>query len=179
MVNQSDAPFRALCYRHGATCCYSEMLYSDRVVSERLSDGVGYLEAFLPVCDGSFVGDDGGSGSSSDVSECGSSGCSSSSSSSGSGGNSNGSVSGVAQGRVGSYHERHFVVQVCGNDPITLASAATLIVKHCQCSAIDLNLGCPQDRARTGTSLFHGYICVVDTYCIEFFILQVCLVAIC
>jgi hypothetical protein len=79
-------------------------------------------------------------------------------------------VSGVAQRRVGSYHERHFVVQVCGNDPITLASAATLIVKHCQCSAIDLNLGCPQDRARTGMSLFHGCICVVDTYCIEFFI---------
>jgi hypothetical protein len=179
MVNQSDAPFRALCYRHGATCCYSEMLYSDRVVSERVrdgvNDGVGYLEAFLPVCDGSFVGDDDGGGSSSSNS----SSSNSSSSSSSSGGNSNGSVSGVAQRRVGSYHERHFVVQVCGNDPITLASAATLIVKHCQCSAIDLNLGCPQDRARTGTSLFHGYICVVDTYCIEFFILQVCLVAIC
>jgi tRNA-dihydrouridine synthase 1 len=42
MVAQSDAPFRALCLKYGATAVYSEMLYSHRIVHD--SD---YLPAFL------------------------------------------------------------------------------------------------------------------------------------
>eukprot|EP00291_Cryptomonas_curvata_P028531 CAMPEP_0172211798 /NCGR_PEP_ID=MMETSP1050-20130122/36615_1 /TAXON_ID=233186 /ORGANISM="Cryptomonas curvata, Strain CCAP979/52" /LENGTH=122 /DNA_ID=CAMNT_0012892315 /DNA_START=269 /DNA_END=634 /DNA_ORIENTATION=- len=34
MVGQSDLSFRLLCLRHGATVCWTEMLYSDKIVSD-------------------------------------------------------------------------------------------------------------------------------------------------
>jgi tRNA-dihydrouridine synthase 1 len=42
MVGQSDLAFRLLCRRHGATCAWTEMLYSKRVVEDD-----GYLSAVL------------------------------------------------------------------------------------------------------------------------------------
>ena len=45
MVGASDLAFRLLCRRHGTTLCYTEMLYSDRVVSED-----GYLDTMLKTC---------------------------------------------------------------------------------------------------------------------------------
>lgn len=46
MVNQSDAPFRALALKYGATCVYSQMLFADQIVEQE-----GYLEAVLPEAD--------------------------------------------------------------------------------------------------------------------------------
>lgn len=51
MVNQSDAPFRVLCLKYGATCAYSEMLYSSRIVRE-----AKYLDAYVPACDAALLG---------------------------------------------------------------------------------------------------------------------------
>jgi tRNA-dihydrouridine synthase 1 len=45
MVGQSDLAFRLLCRRHGATCAWTEMLYSRRVVEDD-----GYLSAVLQSC---------------------------------------------------------------------------------------------------------------------------------
>lgn len=50
MINQSDAPFRSLCLRYGATCVYSEMLFSSRIID--LSEG--YLDKALPAIDHAF-----------------------------------------------------------------------------------------------------------------------------
>ncbi|OQR91364.1 hypothetical protein ACHHYP_04766 [Achlya hypogyna] len=44
--------------------------------------------------------------------------------------------------------DRPLIVQLCGNDPATLALAVRL-VQH-RCDGIDLNLGCPQRCARIG-----------------------------
>ena len=44
--------------------------------------------------------------------------------------------------------DRPLVVQFGGNDAATLVAAAKLAQAHCD--AIDLNLGCPQKRAREG-----------------------------
>lgn len=108
MVSQSDAPFRTLCRKYGATVAYTEMLYSDKVVSEE-----GYLEAYLPSVDHTFFGNQ--------------------------------------------YVSRPLVVQICGNEPQTMAKCAELIVKsQCGVDAIDINLGCPQDRARDG--LFGSFL---------------------
>jgi Dihydrouridine synthase (Dus) len=49
MVNQSDPPFRTLCLKYGATCAYTEMLYSHRIV---LSES--YLSKRLQEADHSF-----------------------------------------------------------------------------------------------------------------------------
>jgi Dihydrouridine synthase (Dus) len=49
MVNQSDPPFRTLCLKYGATCAYTEMLYSHRIV---LSES--YLSKRLQEVDHSF-----------------------------------------------------------------------------------------------------------------------------
>lgn len=46
MIAQSDAPFRSLCLKYGATCAYSEMIYSSRIVHEP-----EYLDAYIPACD--------------------------------------------------------------------------------------------------------------------------------
>lgn len=46
MVAQSDAPFRVLCLKYGATCVYSEMLFSSRIVNDP-----HYLDSYLPDCD--------------------------------------------------------------------------------------------------------------------------------
>ena len=45
MVGQSDLAFRLLCRRHGATCAWTEMLYSKRVVEDD-----GYLSDVLQSC---------------------------------------------------------------------------------------------------------------------------------
>lgn len=107
MVAQSDAPFRALCLRHGATTAYTEMLYCDRVVKDPT-----YLDAHLPQCD-----------------------------------------SVLEQGTLG-YNP--LVVQVCGNDPETMQRAVVNIASARSVAGIDLNLGCPQDRARDG--LFGSFL---------------------
>merc|ERR1740117_1994498 len=53
------------------------------------------------------------------------------------------------QGRLKSCAEdRPLVVQLCGNDPATLAAAARLV--ECMCDAVDLNLGCPLPNADKG-----------------------------
>lgn len=49
MINQSDAPFRTLCLRYGATCAYTEMLYGNRIV-----ENPSYLDQALPSCDDCF-----------------------------------------------------------------------------------------------------------------------------
>jgi Dihydrouridine synthase (Dus) len=49
MVNQSDPPFRTLCLKYGATCAYTEMLYSRRIA---LSES--YLIKRLQEVDHSF-----------------------------------------------------------------------------------------------------------------------------
>jgi tRNA-dihydrouridine synthase 1 len=46
MVGQSDAPFRSLCLKYGATCAYSEMLSSRKIVEEE-----SYLDCSLPPAD--------------------------------------------------------------------------------------------------------------------------------
>lgn len=108
MVSQSDAPFRALCLKYGATAAYTEMLYSDRIV-----DDPSYLDAFLPKCDYNIEGD------------------------------------------ILPYSA--LVVQICGNDPTIMAKAVTIIASsERKIAAIDLNLGCPQDRARD--NLFGSFL---------------------
>lgn len=46
MVGQSDAPFRALCLKYGASCVYTEMLYSEKIVENET-----YLDSYFPPCD--------------------------------------------------------------------------------------------------------------------------------
>ena len=97
MVGQSDLSFRLLCLKYGATVCWTEMLFSDRIVSDP-----EYCPAALKSCAA----------------------------------------------------DRPLIVQLCGNDPQTLAKAAKLVEQHCLrnhgLDAIDLNLGCPQKRAQDG-----------------------------
>ena len=45
MVGQSDLPFRLLCLRHGASICWTEMLFSDRVLTDP-----GYCKHALSSC---------------------------------------------------------------------------------------------------------------------------------
>ncbi|KAG8892524.1 hypothetical protein FRB99_002654 [Tulasnella sp. 403] len=49
---------------------------------------------------------------------------------------------------------RPVVVQLAGNDPAIMLQAALLLQDHCD--AIDINLGCPQDRAKEGH--YGGYL---------------------
>ena len=105
MVSQSDAPFRALCLKYGATCAYSEMLYSTKIMED-----AEYLNAYLPIQDHRLVG----------------------------------------------YPTHPLVVQLCGNDPEVLAGACEVVARSGLVDAVDLNLGCPQDRARDG--LFGSYL---------------------
>jgi tRNA-dihydrouridine synthase len=46
--------------------------------------------------------------------------------------------------------DRPLIVQLAGDDPETLLSVAKMIVMHGEISAIDLNLGCPQNIAKRG-----------------------------
>jgi tRNA-dihydrouridine synthase 1 len=48
------------------------------------------------------------------------------------------------------------IVQICGNDPLILAAAVAKIGASMRASAVDLNLGCPQDRARE--DMFGSYL---------------------
>jgi tRNA-dihydrouridine synthase 1 len=107
MVAQSDAPFRALTLRHGATTAYTEMLYCDRIVND-----ITYLDAYLPACD-----------------------------------------SLLEQG-ISGYNP--LVVQICGNDPSMMEQAVVAIASSRKVAGIDLNLGCPQDRARD--NLFGSFL---------------------
>jgi tRNA-dihydrouridine synthase 1 len=52
---------------------------------------------------------------------------------------------------------RPLAVQFCGNDPDILEQVVKLVAKHSTADAVDLNLGCPQDRAREGH--FGSYLC--------------------
>lgn len=108
MVSQSDAPFRTLCLKYGATVAYTEMLYTENIVKDH-----DYLPAYLPSMDHSFFNNQ--------------------------------------------YTSRPLVVQVCGNDPATMAEAAVKVMMYQpDIDAIDINLGCPQDRARDG--LFGSFL---------------------
>ena len=51
--------------------------------------------------------------------------------------------------------DRPLVVQFGGNDAATLLAAALIVQEHCD--AVDLNLGCPQKRAREG--LYGAHLC--------------------
>jgi tRNA-dihydrouridine synthase 1 len=87
-----------LCLRHGASACWTEMFYSQRIIEDET-----YLPSVLQSC----------------------------------------------------AEDRPLVVQVCGNDPATMAMAAVKIEEYCNSSlhgldAIDVNLGCPQKRAKEG-----------------------------
>ena len=46
MVNQSDAPFRYLVRKYGASTVYSQMLHANSIVNDDT-----YLDSFLPVAD--------------------------------------------------------------------------------------------------------------------------------
>lgn len=161
MVNQSDPPFRTLCMKYGATCAYTEMLYSHRIVHSE-----NYLSKRLQEVDHSFfLGNDGGAPSSSsfytksnerfpqsikridtqsDRDGYGEVGDRSASTEQSDGDQSQ---------PFKSYSSRPLIVQICGNDPDTLFKAVTKIKeysKRCPVDAIDFNLGCPQDRAKEG-----------------------------
>lgn len=108
MVSQSDAPFRALCLKYGATAAYTEMFYSDKIVNDP-----EYLDAYLPPADHLLASE--------------------------------------------IHRTRPLIAQVCGNDPVILAQAVVIIATSNRgVEAIDLNLGCPQDRARDG--LFGSFL---------------------
>ena len=92
MVGQSDAPFRRLCRRRGATLIYTEMFLADRFASEP-----AYRNAALGV--------------------------------------------GVAA------EDHPLVVQFAANDPAALLAAA-LYAQRLGADVVDINLGCPQRRAR-------------------------------
>jgi tRNA-dihydrouridine synthase len=103
-----DAPFRALCLRHGATATYTEVLYCDRIVNDPT-----YLDAYLPMYDQ------------------------------------------LLEQSILPYNP--LVVQICGNDPVVMSQAVVMLAQSGRpMAAIDLNLGCPQDRARDG--LFGSFL---------------------
>lgn len=108
MVCQSDAPFRALCLKYGATVTYTEMLYTSKIVSDP-----DYLDNVLPSYDTKLIKEE--------------------------------------------YSYKPLIVQVCGNDPIVMSKAVFIIAStRKDVGAIDINLGCPQDRARDG--LFGSFL---------------------
>jgi len=110
MVNQSDPCFRSLCLKYGATCVYTEMLYSHKIVNNE-----GYLKNRLQIIDHTFCGSN--------------------------------------------YISRPLIVQICGNDPITLSKCMLELLEYskvCPIDGIDFNLGCPQDRAKDG--LYGSYL---------------------
>ena len=150
MINQSDPPFRTLCLKYGATCAFTEMLYSNRIVHSK-----DYLRKRLQAADHTFftqTGTDEGTNdqiedinsASDDVEPC-----------------KNVQITrshpnilqNVESVPAALYSSRPLIVQICGNDPATLSECVLKIAeqsKHCPIDAIDFNLGCPQDRAREG-----------------------------
>ncbi|KAF8549135.1 FMN-linked oxidoreductase [Imleria badia] len=117
MVNQSDAPFRMLTRRYGATLTYTQMLDS-----HRLLDDPDYLHFHLRDLQSTHP----------DWGAC----------------------------------TRPVVVQLCGNDPQMVVSAARCVEAYCDGIGAEpyhnhivhthLNLGCPQEHARQGH--FGGYL---------------------
>ena len=91
MVGCSDLAFRLLARRHGCDLAYTEMLFSERIVSDD-----AYLQRRLQSC----------------------------------------------------AEDRPLAVQLCGNEPATLAAAAKRVEEHAD--AVCLNLGCPLPNAEAG-----------------------------
>ncbi|KAF8137446.1 FMN-linked oxidoreductase [Boletus edulis] len=105
MVNQSDAPFRLLTRRYGATLTYTQMLDSHRLLND-----LDYFHFHLRDLQSTHLDWDA--------------------------------------------YTRPVVVQLCGNDPQVVVSAARRVQSYCD--GIDLNLGCPQEHASEGH--FGGYL---------------------
>ena len=165
MVNQSDPPFRTLCLKYGATCAYTEMLYSHRIVNSE-----NYLSKRLQEVDHSFFqgNDEDAASSSSFCTGDNENGTKSNmqidpNNDEESYGSINDRSSSIGQGDgdklrpLKSYSSRPLIVQISGNDPETLSKAVMKIKEYstrCPVDAIDFNLGCPQDRAKEGIIQF-------------------------
>ena len=135
MVGQSDPPFRTLCLKYGATCVYTEMLYSNLIAHSCPADsGYSYLDCRLQDNDHTFYHAD--TFNNSDKCK--------------SGNNSSDNSSSHDHPSIHRYSSRPLVVQLCGHDPQQLAEAARKILHTNRVDAIDFNLGCPQDRAKEG-----------------------------
>ena len=120
MINQSDAPFRTLCLKYGATCAYSEMISAHRIVEDE-----HYLDNIIPATDHIFFLED-----------------------------QNGTCN--ADAVVNTYSSRPLIAQICGNDPDILGKAVAILTGSGLVDAVDFNLGCPQDRAKS--ELFGSYL---------------------
>ena len=165
MVNQSDPPFRTLCLKYGATCAYTEMLYSHRVAESN-----DYLSKRLQALDHTFFmsnesvredknGDNENSNSSIDALK--STECNDEKTENTEKELKDDNAINFSGGSftTPAYTSRPLVVQICGNNPNTLAKCVLKIMEDhetCPIDAIDFNLGCPQDRAKEGTAHLHS-----------------------
>jgi Dihydrouridine synthase (Dus) len=164
MVNQSDPPFRTLCLKYGASCAFTEMLYSNRIVQSKdylgkrlqVADHTFYMQSSSPTVEGpddnimnSAFNDMKPHENDSTTRLCVSR-------------MQNTKMETVPPSRMQNmetvpapfYSSRPLIVQICGNDPATLSQCMLKIVEQsrvCPIDAIDFNLGCPQDRAREGS----------------------------
>ncbi|KAG6335707.1 hypothetical protein ID866_3387 [Astraeus odoratus] len=130
MVNQSDAPFRILTRRYGATLAYTQMLDPHKLLDDR-----EYLEFHLR----DIKAEEGHGEGLNVVEELGDDGpC-------------------LTRRRREAY-ARPVIVQLCGNDPQVIVKAARQVQPYCDGIGVpsDLNLGCPQEHAREGH--FGGYL---------------------
>ena len=159
MVNQSDPPFRTLCLKYGATCAYTEMLYSHRIAESN-----DYLSKRLQAVDHTyFMGNKSELKDENGNSENNESSNSSTDKLKSTEYNDEETEKKLREENelnasdvsfsIPSYSSRPLVVQICGNNPKTLAECVLRIMEHsdtCPVDAIDFNLGCPQDRAKEG-----------------------------